>query len=202
MAGKFWGIQFSQKGHLQRFHDLIFANGRSRTAPPTIQHACMPTIMVTPSCWSHLCRPLRGLLFRGFNFHGLLLNCENRKNWIPRKFPAIRYFAILFRKSCNSQSLESHNQNPTYSIIIHNHIVYALPTDWPWFWPFLCYHTQWQSWWFLDSRGWGSQSRGGLCLLLWHPQTWTDANRRHDRRLNNSRCTEARHDPCSLQRKN
>ena len=31
------------------------------------------------------------LLFRGFNFRGLPVNRENRENWIPRKFPAIRY---------------------------------------------------------------------------------------------------------------
>ena len=29
-------IQFLQKAHLQRFRDLIFADGRSRVAPPTI----------------------------------------------------------------------------------------------------------------------------------------------------------------------
>ena len=39
IAGNFRGIQFSQKGHLQRFHDLIFMDGCSRTAAPTIQHA-------------------------------------------------------------------------------------------------------------------------------------------------------------------
>ena len=36
MAGNFRGIQFSRKAHLQRFRDLIFADGRSRVAPPTI----------------------------------------------------------------------------------------------------------------------------------------------------------------------
>ena len=35
-AGNFRGVQFSQKGNLQRFRGLIFADGRSRTAPPTI----------------------------------------------------------------------------------------------------------------------------------------------------------------------
>ena len=30
-------------------------------------------------------------LFRGFNFRGLPINRENRENWTPRKFPAIRY---------------------------------------------------------------------------------------------------------------
>ena len=47
IAGNFRGIQFSRKGHLQRFRDLIFTDGRSRTAPPTIRQACL-TIMVTP----------------------------------------------------------------------------------------------------------------------------------------------------------
>ena len=36
MAGNFRGMQFSRKAHLQRFRDLIFADGRSRVAPPTI----------------------------------------------------------------------------------------------------------------------------------------------------------------------
>ena len=36
IAGNFRGIQFSWKGNLQRFRDLIFADGPSRTAPPTI----------------------------------------------------------------------------------------------------------------------------------------------------------------------
>ena len=33
-------------------------------------------------------------LFRVFNFHGLPINHENCKNWILRKFPAIRYETI------------------------------------------------------------------------------------------------------------
>ena len=36
IAGNFRGVQFSWKGKLQAFRGLIFANGRSRTAPPTI----------------------------------------------------------------------------------------------------------------------------------------------------------------------
>ena len=36
IAGNFRGFQFSRKGNLQRFRGLIFADGRSRTAPPTI----------------------------------------------------------------------------------------------------------------------------------------------------------------------
>ena len=36
IAGNFRGVQFSRKGNLQRFRSLIFADGRSRTAPPTI----------------------------------------------------------------------------------------------------------------------------------------------------------------------
>ena len=36
MAGNFRGIQFSWKAHLQRFRDLIFADGRSMVTPPTI----------------------------------------------------------------------------------------------------------------------------------------------------------------------
>ena len=36
MARIFRGIQFLQKAHLQRFRDLIFADGRFRVAPPTI----------------------------------------------------------------------------------------------------------------------------------------------------------------------
>ena len=35
-AGNFQGIQFSRKVHIQRFCDLIFADGRSRVAPPTL----------------------------------------------------------------------------------------------------------------------------------------------------------------------
>ena len=31
-SGKFWGVQFSWKGNLQRFRGLIFADGRFRTA--------------------------------------------------------------------------------------------------------------------------------------------------------------------------
>ena len=31
------------------------------------------------------------LLFREFNFRGLLVNRYNRENWIHRKFPAIQY---------------------------------------------------------------------------------------------------------------
>ena len=66
--------------------DPIFADGRSAKisrsnfrgwtftpAPPTIP-------------W-----PL-GFLFHGFNFRGSTVNRENRENWIPRKFPAIRYY--------------------------------------------------------------------------------------------------------------
>ena len=47
------GIQFSRKAHLQRFRDLIFADGRSRVAPPTISvrlclllHACRGSNLV------------------------------------------------------------------------------------------------------------------------------------------------------------
>ena len=36
IAGNFRGVQFSRKGELQAFRGLIFADGRSRTAPPTI----------------------------------------------------------------------------------------------------------------------------------------------------------------------
>ena len=37
------------------------------------------------------CENIRlGFIFRGFNFRGSLVNLENRKNWLPRKFPAIR----------------------------------------------------------------------------------------------------------------
>ena len=36
IAGNFRGVQFSRKSNLQRFRGLIFADGRSRTAPPTI----------------------------------------------------------------------------------------------------------------------------------------------------------------------
>ena len=36
IAGKFRGIQFSRMSHLQRFRDLIFEDGGSRTAPPTL----------------------------------------------------------------------------------------------------------------------------------------------------------------------
>ena len=32
-----------------------------------------------------------GFLFRGFNFRGSPLNRENRENWLPRKYPAVRY---------------------------------------------------------------------------------------------------------------
>ena len=31
IAGNFRGIQFLRKGNLQRFHNLIFVDGRSRT---------------------------------------------------------------------------------------------------------------------------------------------------------------------------
>ena len=34
------------------------------------------------------------LYFRGFNFRGLPINREIRKNWTPRKFPAIRSRAV------------------------------------------------------------------------------------------------------------
>ena len=36
-----------------------------------------------------------GFLFRGFNFRGSPVNRENRENWLPRKFPAIRYVLYL-----------------------------------------------------------------------------------------------------------
>ena len=36
MARNFWGIQFSWNANLQRFCDLIFADGHSRVAPLTI----------------------------------------------------------------------------------------------------------------------------------------------------------------------
>ena len=36
IAGNFRGVQFSRKGNLQRFRGLIFVDGHSRTAPPTI----------------------------------------------------------------------------------------------------------------------------------------------------------------------
>ena len=39
MAGNFRGIQFSRKAHLQRFRDLIFADGHSRVAPPLTARA-------------------------------------------------------------------------------------------------------------------------------------------------------------------
>jgi len=49
IAGNFRGVQFSWKGNLQRFCGLIFADGCSRTAPPTIPgwlcllpHMCAP----------------------------------------------------------------------------------------------------------------------------------------------------------------
>ena len=32
-----------------------------------------------------------GFLFHRFNFRGSPVNHENRENWLPRKFPAIRY---------------------------------------------------------------------------------------------------------------
>ena len=38
MAGNFRGIQFSRKAHPQRFCDRIFADGRSRVAPPIISY--------------------------------------------------------------------------------------------------------------------------------------------------------------------
>ena len=56
MAGNFQGIQFSWKAHLQRFYDLILADGRSRVAPPTISirlrlllHACRGSNLVRTS---------------------------------------------------------------------------------------------------------------------------------------------------------
>ena len=36
MVGNFQGVQFSRKGNLQKFRGLIFADGRSRTAPSTV----------------------------------------------------------------------------------------------------------------------------------------------------------------------
>ena len=36
IAGNFRGVQFSWNDNLQRFCGLIFADGRFRTAPPTI----------------------------------------------------------------------------------------------------------------------------------------------------------------------
>ena len=36
-------------------------------------------------------------LFRGFNFHGLAINCEIHKNWTPQKFPTI-YAVHLFNE--------------------------------------------------------------------------------------------------------
>ena len=38
-------------------------------------------------------RTRKRFLFCGFNFRGLPINRENRENWTPRKFPAIRYFS-------------------------------------------------------------------------------------------------------------
>ena len=32
-----------------------------------------------------------GFLFHGFNFRGSPINREIHENWLPRKFPAIRY---------------------------------------------------------------------------------------------------------------
>ena len=102
MAGNFRGIQFSRKAHLQRFCDLIFADGRSRVAPPTISvrlhrllllAAC--TTMATPPVIA--CAHVRlGVFFFSwiFHFRGSPVNHENRENWLPRKFPAIRYVCV------------------------------------------------------------------------------------------------------------
>ena len=56
----------------------------------------MPITMATPPAnrvyimvW--VARKCVKVLFRGFNFCGLPVNCENRENWIPQKFPAIQY---------------------------------------------------------------------------------------------------------------
>ena len=53
MARNFQGIQFSRKAHLQRFRNLIFMDGRSRVAPPTISvrlrlllHTCRSSNLV------------------------------------------------------------------------------------------------------------------------------------------------------------
>ena len=91
-CGNFWGIQFSRKGHLQRFRDLIFTDGLS-------------SIKNMRSSFS----------FRGFNFRGLPVNRENRENWIPRKFPAIRYSVEIYaalscavQRQCNQIEYQNH----------------------------------------------------------------------------------------------
>ena len=70
-----------------------------------------------------------GFLFRGFNFRGSPVNRENRENWLPRKFPAIRYLAIS--ESPNSQQgnkgdlmvnpcIELRNQDQTTCILVES----------------------------------------------------------------------------------
>ena len=70
---------------MQRFRDLIFEDGRSEY-------------------YSEYICAFR-LLFRGFNFRGLPVNREYRENWIPRKFPAIRYNVNINLKTFNRVSM-------------------------------------------------------------------------------------------------
>ena len=64
---------------MQRFRDLIFEDGRSEY-------------------YSEYVCAFR-LLFHGFNFRGLPVNREYSENWIPRKFPAIRYYVATALQS-------------------------------------------------------------------------------------------------------
>ena len=145
IAGNFRGIQFSRKGSLQRFRDLIFEDSRSLWLRPQGQRAPQSNVYIPrsdraqSSAWTLHCiarrletayerrfqhrscsttnwcevavvpitprapasqrlwpRPVLiahafDFLFRGFNFRGSTVIRENRENWIPRKFPAIRY---------------------------------------------------------------------------------------------------------------
>ena len=52
IAGNFRGVQFSRKGNLQRFCGPIFADGRSRTAPPTIPGWLRLLPHVCPWAWT------------------------------------------------------------------------------------------------------------------------------------------------------
>ena len=63
----------------------------------SIQQRHAPCMMATPPVIAHVCMSISWerafrLFICGFNFRGSPINHKNRENWLPRKFPAIRYY--------------------------------------------------------------------------------------------------------------
>ena len=102
----------------------------SKPAVRSIQQRAWCTTMVTPPVIARARVPTSRervfrLLFREFNFRGSLVN---RENWLPRKFPAIRYALDHYIKYdlCRDSPLDpnDHAYHPSNNAI-KNHIFHA-----------------------------------------------------------------------------